>query len=494
MHRLVYHLFRLLLITISVSLFLFLGGKEFAPSGTLTLRTEVGQPSPFFSRFLPDTRTEELYRDANGSSFVPIVGDPTYLTLMPPSDFDEVELELTYRNQGLPVVELGVLTNPETEAYLLQPLQHQILDELDWPRVRQGDVVLYDRHGRYDTLADFLVDPPPREEISAYHYQFDRPFSIPHYTPNSELRTLDLTLRGEHEFLTYIEHERLNFTFEYMDMNRTIGVDPVSVLVFNQTDDLVAGKTNEDDGDVSSGGRGSEMQSISLDAKLPDGVYKVILKVNRDIFFRRITTTQQKLTFLNQLFLGDEVGYQSAPRSVMFVTEAKSLSFETQHAEGVQTVNVAQASVVIEEPFVAKRHRVRAQGLISGVVPKGDVLMRGAGHYAFSREMYFNPDPTRLEWDTDLDALGIRYVIARYTSPEITDDLVRAHATFDVTSIPKMRDAWKFVLSLPGVYDVGSSLDVAQVKAVLRRDPTSVQDFFSRGFKKIGRMFDSTDL
>ena len=515
MNRVVFHLFRLLLLAAAVSLFVFLGWKEFAPTGTLTLRAQTGEPSPFFSRFLPDTRTEEIYLDVNGSSFVPIVGDPAYLTLTPPSDFDEVEFELTYKNKNLPMVELGILTDEEADAYRLKPLENQLLDELDWPSRREGDVVLYDRHERYETLADFLVAPPPLEEIAAYHYRFDRPFSILRYTPHApperppvrqshsggtssgragELRTLDLTLRGEHELLTYIERERLNFTFDYMDMNRTLGEDPVTILVFDSAGELVAGKTNEDDGNTGAGGEGSDMRNLHVEAELQDGVYKIILKVNRDIFFRRITTSQQKLTFLNQLFLGDEVGYQPAPRQVSFITEAKNMSFETQHAEGVQEAAVAGASVSVEEPFLAVRHRVRAPGIVSATVPKGDLLIRGAGHYAFSREMYFNPDPVRLEWNTDLDALGINYVIATYMPPETEGDLVRARASFFTEGVPKIRGAWKFALSLPGVYDVGESIDVVSVKAVLRREPMSLGDLTSRTWKKLCRTLGLTSF
>lgn len=485
MNRLAFHLFRLVLIALAAGLFVFLGMKAFAPTGVLTIEAKMGEPSPFFSRFLPDTRTDEIYHDADGRAFVPVVGDPAYLTLEPPSDFDKVEIELVYKNQNLPVVELGMLTNEAADAYQLKPLQSRLLDELDWPSVRQGDVVLYDRRGDYATLADFLVDPPPLEKIASYHYRFDRPFSISNHAPNSELRTLDVTLRGEHELLTYVGRERLNFTFEYMDMNRTLGEDPVTVLVFDQRGVLVAGKTDEDDGNISAGGKGSEMQSIHVEADLPNGVYKIILKVNRDIFFRRIMTPQQKLIFLNQLFLGDEVGYRPSPRAVNFVTEAKNLTVETQHAEGVQTVTVARASVSIAEPFTPVRHRVRSLGLASVTVPKGDLLIRGAGHYALSPEMYFNPDPTRLEWDTDLDALGINYVIATYTPPTVEGELVRARAVFSTEGVPKFRGAWKFALSLPGVYDTEGSIDVASVKATLRREPLSAGDFLSRVFKKL---------
>ena len=481
--------FQGVLILALVTLFVFLGCKEFAPRGVLTMSKSVSETSPFLSRVLPDTRVEDVYTDARGMDLQSIVGEPAYFTLTPPRDFDAIDFEILFKNETAPVVELGVLTNVDADAYQLKPLQNKILDELDWDVVQEGDVTLYDRHGKYDLIADFLVDTPRLEEIAAYHYQLDRPYRIPYYIPNSQTRTLELSLRGEHEFLTYIENETLNFTFDVMDMNRTIGEDSVTVLVFDKDSEVVASATLDDDGDVSQDGVGSEMRSISINSSLPNGVYKFVFKTNRDIFIRRITTTQQKLTFTNHLFLGDEVGYWPEPRATSFMTEAKNLSLETQHAEGVQTVTIARAPVSVDEPFVQTRHSVRAPGLSYAHVPKGDLLIRGAGHYAFTPGMYFNPDPVRLGWDTDLDALGINYVITTYKEPVVEDDVVRAQASFELIGVPQVRDAWKFVFSLPGIYDYQGSIELSDIKVRLNREPLTLDYLTGKAISKLRDIF-----
>lgn len=494
MNRLALHLFRLFLIAVALGLFGWLFVQTYAPSGQLTISRASGERSPSVSRPLPDTRTEAPYQDASGRTFQPIVGDPTYVTLEPPGAFDAVDVEVMYKASEAPLIELGLLSDATSESYFLQPLENRLLDELDWPQLREGNVVLYDRHGTYASLADFLVDEPPLKEIASYYYRFDRPYVISGYTPSSELRTLDVSLRGEHTFQTYLENESLDLSVSLMDMNRTLGADPVSVLVFNRAGELVASKALEDDGNVSADGQGSAMRTMSLGGRLLDGVYTVVLKANRDVFFRRLTTRQQKLTFVNQVFVGDEVGYLDGVRSTTLYSEAKNLAFETQHAEGVQELRVANVPVVVDQPFVQVKQRVRAEGVVDLTIPKGDVLVRGAGHYAFSRAMYFNPDPVRVEWNTDFDALGVNYVIATYQSPEVEGDLVTTHAKFDLTNAPKLLGAWKFTISIPGANDHGESVDLASMRFHLSRPSMTLGDVWRRGWKKVGRTLGLIDL
>jgi hypothetical protein len=375
--------------------------------------------------------------------------------------------------------------NTETDSYALLPLQNKILDELDWCELHENGIALYDRNCVYDSIADFLVDTPESKEIATYHYQIERPYKIAGYVPSLSYKTLNISLRGEHEFVTYVQNEPLNFIFKFMDMNRTLGADTLEVLVFDTNGNVVASKFAEDDGNESADGVGSSMKSISISERLQNGVYKIILKTNRDVFFREIETTQSKMVFVNQIFIGDEVGYSPYPNPTSFVTDAKNMNFETQHAEGVQSVDVDGASVLVEEPFVQERHNVRSAGISTVIVPKGDLLIRGAGHYAFSREMYFNPDPARLEWNTDLDALGINYVITNYNEPIVDGDVVTANARFDLTRAPQVKDAWKFVISIPGIYDHLGSVDLSEVSAILRREPLSFSIVMDKIFGKI---------
>ncbi|MBI2485295.1 hypothetical protein HYW18_04090 [Candidatus Uhrbacteria bacterium] len=474
MKTVVYRLYQGVLLAAAVGLVGFLLSRELVPTGTLTIQRETGKSSPFWSRPLPDERTEEVYVDEDGRSFQSVVGDPVYITLAPPTDFETVKVQVAYKPTELPVVEIGGLVNPESDAYTLKPLENKLLDALDWTERREGDVVLYDRTGVYASLADFLVNPPPLSEIATYHYRFDRPFRLSGYRPMSVPQTFSVSLRGAHEALTYISGEELRFTVAYTDMNRTQGEDPIELLVFNQSNELVAAKAIGDDGNVGSGGEGSALREVSVRAQVPDGVYKIIWKANRDIFIRRITTPQQKLVFLHQIFLGDEVGYREGVRATRVWTDAKNVSLETQHAEGVQEVTFGRMLVAVEEPFVQARVRVREANVVVADIPKGDILLRGAGHFALSAESFFNPEPLRLEWDTHLDARGINYVVATYTPPEERDGLVLAQATFDAQMLAKMRGAWKFALSLPGIYDTQGSLDVHSYKATLSRTPLTL--------------------
>ena len=480
MNRMPLIFFRLFLVGLLVLLFLFLADTNLAIDGTLEIRKAVNKTSPYVSRLLPDERTGELYRDSEGVWREPVIADPTYFTLTAPRNFERVDLELVFDPEDIPVVEVGLLMNADSEQYHLKPVYHRLLEELDWPQVREGDVVLYDRLGRYETLADFLVDPPPLSEIASYHYAFNRPYVLPGYVPSRQEQKIDVSLRGTHEFLTYIEDEELRFAFEYMDMNRTLGADEVTVLVFDRAGELVASKKHADDGNEYADARGSESRAIEVRANVPDGVYKVILKTNRDVFFRSIRTSQQKMVFLNEVFFGDEVGYQDATRPRELWTDAKEMTFETPHAEGVQEIVVGRSIVDLREPLTPLRAEVRGEGLVPVRAPHGNVFVRGAGHYVLSESHYFNPDPVRLSWNTDLEALGITAVIATYTPPGREGDALVGMVGFDTMGAPKVRDAWKFVLSLPGIYEHKGGIELVETRAILHRAPTTWIDLWKK--------------
>ena len=421
--RLVTLFVQVAIVAVPVLLFAWLLDKELVPGGTFIVRHAVGERSPFIDRLLPDVRVEQP-----GT----IIADPVTFFVHPHRSFDRVDAEIRFKNHGAPIVELGALANVEAQAYDLKPLQNLLIDDSTWNRTDQGGVVLLQRKKRFASIAGFLSHPPPRSEIAASHYQLARPFRIAGYAPSAVPRTTDVTLRGFHAFKTYVKNESLAFSFSYTDMNRDDGADPISIVVFDENGAAVADTRADDDGNVRSDAKSYGLRHIDISVpSLPEGVYKVELRATRDIFFRSYSTPQQKVVFLNNVFLGDEVGYQPSPRSVRFYTEGKHLTFSTTHAAGVQKVNVGSRTVSVSEPYAKVAYDVPENGVVPVLSPVGDLLVEGDGHIAFSPDQYFNPDPVSLSWNTDLDRLGVNYVIASYTSPREEDGWTVADVSFD---------------------------------------------------------------
>lgn len=454
---------QLVIVAVPVTLFVWLAAREVVPSGTFSVEHAVGDASPFIDRLLPDGRVT-----AEGV----ITDDPVFFFVHPHRHFDTVEAEVWFQNDGVPIVELGALGNVEAQAYDLKPLQNLIIDNLGWLRLERDGLVLLQREQTYTSVADFLRNPPPRAEIATYQADLEKPFVLEGYAPSAEARTIDVSLRGYHEFKTYVKDETLSFDVAYMDMNRDEGADPVTFVVTNAAGEPVGDARASDDGDVTNAARPSGLSRVALSVpNLPEGAYKVQMQASRDIFWRTITTTQQKIVFLNNLFLADDVGYRPEPRAVSFWTEAKHLAFSTRHVEGTQTVRTGAQASVVEQPYARYTLDVAADGVARVDAERGDLEVVTDGHVAFAPEQYFNPDPVRLAYNTDLDRLGVNYVLARYRSPEQVGDWQVARVTFDTDRMVLDEGTWKFVFSTAGIQELGASLTIGQINMDWIREP-----------------------
>ncbi len=467
---------QVVMVAVPIVIFGWLLWLDLVPTGQLEVRFDLQHLSPFINRILPDARALPPSKLPSGEWAQQIIDEPVYFTVEPPRHFDFLELELVWQNDGVPIVELGGLAGEEGSQYFLVPLQNLLIDESDWDRTEENGIVLLQRDRTYESIDSFVTSPPDRSKIATYHYQLTTPYLIPTYIPSSISRTVDVSLRGFHEFKTYIKDENLNLDFTYMDMNRDKEGDSINILITNEAGELVHQVSSLDDGNKTDDAVPSGLEHIHvLVPDLPEGVYKVELRVGRDIFWRTLTTTQQKIVFLNNVYLADEVGYMPEDREVRFWTEAKNLEFMTHHADGAQEVRVAGELVRIPNPYEEYSHEVLSDGVVEVYSPQGDLIVYSDGHIAFSAAQYFNPDPVRLNWNIDLDRLGVDYIIAEYESPELIDGWYHDTAEFDTSWLVKIEDAWKLTISVAGIKDLQEDVWVSEINAVLYRDPLTWQ-------------------
>ena len=473
-----WRLLEVLIVLMPVAVFSYLAFQEVVPTGVFPVAHAVGDSSPFIDRLLPDARVQEPGVDGEGDHVQEIVDEPAFFFVHPHRAFKAVGVDVWFKNQDNPIVELGGLARTDPEVYDLHPLQNQIIDRLNWPRLEMDGLLLLQRTQTHASIADFLANPPPRYQVATYHASLTAPYRIAGYHPASTTQTVDVTLRGAHAYQTYVKDETLNVTADFMDMNRAEGADAVSLIAFDENGNAVGEARVDDDGNVSTDARPSPMRHLALAVpNLPEGVYKVELQANRDIFFRHLATTQQKIVFLNELYLGDEVAYQPAPRSVAFWTEAKSLAFETQHAEGLQDIRVGGGIVSVSQPYTRSSIAVKEDGVVKVAAPKTDLLVHSNGHIAFHPEQFFNPDTVRLDADTDLDRLNVAYVLARYAPPERKGNWLVAHVSFDPSRFLTLpAHTWKFVFSIPGIAARKGTLSVGRTDFIFTREPFHLAD------------------
>ena len=276
----------------------------------------------------------------------------------------------------------------------------------------------------------------------------------------------------------------------FMDMNREYGEDIVELLVVNEEGEIISGSSTEDDGEVEATSRGSSLRNAALVVSdLPEGVYKVILKADRDIFFRTLTTRQRYVTFVGPVFVGDEVGYRETPSSIALFTDGKHVSFETYHADAAQRVAIGTGELLMPEAQVRYDYDVVDAGLVAVSADAGDFLMTSDGKVAFSPAQFFNPDPVKLGATTDLDDLGVNFIIAEYTPPIQDGDWLKASATFDLENVIASESAapasggkqsLKLVLAAPSIATLQNEVQVHGYRLIFQRPALSASEFWKK--------------
>lgn len=470
----------LLVIGFPIVLFGWLLWIELVPSGVFEIVVRPGETSPYADRLLPDARVS-IPTEQDGEVTQKLLGDPVFFFIHPHRQFDRVDIEVHFKNHGVPLVELGGLATKEPEVYDLHPLANTLLDTSSWSRVQSDEFLLLQRTPTFASMEAFFANPPSSAEVATYQTSFPHPTRLPEYTALPGTRTIDASLRGAFALKTYLKQETLAFDMAFMDMNRDIGLDPVSLVVINEQGETVYTAHAPDDGNTSDDLAASGLRKLTVSLpRLPEGVYKLEWRAGDDIFVRTIETAQSKFVFLETLSFGDEAGWRDVTPAINFVTDAKHLVFSTTHASAVQEVRVGEEVADISVPYVRVPVEVREEGLVQGVSPKGDIDIAFDGGLAFSPEQFFRPDPIRLRWNTDVDRRGVSYILARYTPPDIDQEgFSIARASFDTRTLLLQDGAWKIAFSLPGIEELGASFEVKEIRIRESREPFTPKDVFT---------------
>ncbi|MBT4856815.1 hypothetical protein HON52_01345 [Candidatus Uhrbacteria bacterium] len=476
-------IFRLLtqfvIIAVPVVLFLWLLVIDIAPSGERYVTWGVDEPSPFIDRLLPDQRLLEGQTTAQGELYVSIIDEPVYFGMhLPHTDFDEMEVALTFKNDDQPIVELGSLVDIQSQSYDLRPLHNRIIDELDWEVLESDGAYLYQRAGNYASIDEFVESPPERSTVAVYHADLETPYRMESYQQLGVSQTFDVSLRGYHKYVTYIKDETFDLAVSWMDMNRTAGADEGAVRLRNEDGDVLYEHFFDDDENITENQVSDDGYARITYPDLPEGVYSVELSGTSDIFWRAITTTQRYVSFVNKINLGDDVGHLAQPRATTFYTNAKHLTAQTLHADATQRITVGSGVIVVDETHRKMFHDVDDLGVVSGLSPVGDIEIVGDGKFAFSQAAFFDPDPISMNAYSDVDVQGIDYVLTTYESPLQVGDWLVASGLFDLASLRSL-DELKMTVSVPGIETFQGVVDVTAIDATFIRETLDVRGFLS---------------
>jgi hypothetical protein len=450
-----------------------------APSGERSVSWTPGEFSSFITSPLPGDRVSAVGSREDGDAFVTLTGEPTYIGVFPPSEaFTSAEVSIEFDPHDAYAFEIGGLTNVAAYAFDFRALSNAAIESLTWPQLpgsEGSDVLVFARQSTKASVQDFLNHPPARTAIVTYRATLPGMYRDSSYVPLRGSQTFDVSLRGSHEYVTYLKDEAFRLSVTYQDINRTFGADEGYIRVLNEAGTVMASTAILDDENISEDQTYTTKTATVSGGDWPEGVYRVELSGTSDIVWRTFVTNQRYMAFKNRLFIADDVGYLAQDRQTHFVTNSKSLVFETLHVDSAHGVTLGSEVIEIPLPHTKVRATLDADGVVEGVTDAGDVKMTGEGKFALSRDAFFDPDARSLTAHTNLHDGTLAYLVANVPSVEMTSDGWRtASARFDLSALVKESGAYKFALSLPGLVADGETVDIHRIHVTFRKEPISV--------------------
>ncbi len=442
---------------------------DFNPSGTRTFSATAGEGSAAIRPLVPQNRVE-----VGPDGVATVKAEPVYLDVRVPSHYDSLTLSLEIDNRDETLLEAGLAMGGAGEwQYYLQPLQHRQLDQLAWPKVTDGDLTLWQKYGRYKSVADFLADSQQGSRVATFNYSLDRPFSIPGYRDPEEPLVLDATLRGPVEMAVYLAATgTLRMSFDLQDNNRTPGPDPVAFVVRSAAGRVVYTDLLPDDGRTGDRVGASPRRTVDLSVpRLAAGVYSVEVRMNQDLFIRKIVSYHRKLVFRERLYLADSSEYADGftdllPAPPTVYSDGRRFLFRTAHPAGYQTVSLNGTAAAV----LAVRHREYAATSATPVstirAPRGDVQIETDGWLAFASSQLFNPNVYTVRTVAQLTAFD--YLLARYV-PQPGDGWRTASATFKLAGAARTNGRVRLLVSGAEPTSGQGTLRIRKVAVTVRR-------------------------
>lgn len=483
---------KFLIIAAPIVILFFLIKKDLVLSGDVEFVYDFSRPTPAITELFPANRASEVYKFKDYNTyFQSLLSEPVYFEARLPQTFDRAEVEIVYQNPSKSLIQLGLRTLGEGDwSYAFKPLDQPLLNNLDWSLIQEEIGTLWQRNKRYLNLSSFLNEIDLVSGLAGLNYPLSRQFKIDDYRPDNKLRVYNAAIRGQHSFYTYVKNEDLNFSFIIQDINRSEGPDPLIIALFNNDNEQIDFLKAADDGVVDNkSGASVKKEIIFKKSGLPEGVYRIELKADDDIFFRNIATTQRYLTFINRLYLVDNPEYSDGfldllyQPSIVYSTIPR-LGFETSHPQGLQTIGLGEnQSLSLADTH--KNYFITPTALPTYIiVPKNDVKIFGRGLMALSQESYFNPEIYELS-DAALTP-DINYLISDYQIPQAQGVWQKNTVKFDLKNAATVNRKLRFMVSAPELKDEGNFVAISKISVRLIKDkPLTSREIFQKIIKYI---------
>ncbi|MEW6408251.1 MAG: hypothetical protein AB1465_06205 [Patescibacteria group bacterium] len=371
---------------------------------------------------------------------------------------------------------------------------------------------------QFENVDDFLKNASQvikKERVASFNYNLIPYSKIKDYnntlTGVTPVKTFEKTIRGEHQLLTYIKDEPLDFTFYFQDLNRKKGPDHFHIFL-KQGNKVLARYISRDDGNTSKNYKKSEERKLEIKTPgLPEGYYQLVLDIKSDLIVNKIETKQKYFAFENSLNLFD------AKQSFEFYTNAKNISFSPLHRQGLdQEIKMTpiyqghpeEAQATEESPKTSREsfapidtgaqddtaaspqtlkikklqlYQTNLSGLNKISIQKNDLLINFDGLATMNLETLEKLNFSNLKSLTQASVLNnpesVDYILTTSYDPpkQISEDWKRQEVEFDLTQLglTSLKPKLNLLLQIPGFDRDRGDIKLRKIKIVLEKDPWS---------------------
>lgn len=362
---------------------------------------------------------------------------------------------------------LGV-KGKEKDNFTYKPLYRDLLYYVNWEKIEDNGITLWQKEKKYQTLIDFIKNPPQEKTIGYYFVNLDKLSNLQSIKIEKEARTaIETPLRGNHTFLVRVDQKPLLIKITKQDLNMYEGADKVKIVMKNfNSQTVLAEKTIEDDGIVDGGSFKSKAQEEVIN--LPDiatGIYEVNLSdesTGSDSLITKIEINQNKVILIKNLFiLGNK------PTTIW--TNSSRINISTLHDIGFQTIKLDNTfDLKIEQrdkkylfDLMDLTKNSDGNKLYKLVSPKNDLVIHGDGYFSFDEKAFFLPEIIKgvnLSGLSNIDDFS--FILASYQQPKKEGDWLVAEATFNLQDLNVEGDKLYFSLEIPQIAKYGGELEI----------------------------------
>ncbi len=206
-----------------------------------------------------------------------------------------------------------------------------------------------------------------------------------------------------------------------------------------------------DDGNSSDDKKSSELQKLDLTIpNLPEGVYKIELRVNDDIITKKIKTKQKITSFINKINI-----IKDDKTDIVLYTDSQKLEATTIYPDNLQIIKIANTELKVKESYKQFSTILEASMATSGlqeiILEKDGLILSGNGMFSFREDALINPKFKKIDENLDLTDKKVKYILADYRRPENINAWKYSQIEIDLSRAYRENRTYSFIISIPGL-------------------------------------------